>query len=252
MLESSTLNSLLAFSEELHQRIDVRLVGIDGDVVDAAGIEKTVAVSEVFVGGFFQLHPKGRSGGVDPDDLAVFRVLQIDQPEWWKVPLDLVLQADGDDIMLAVGDPQIFLVAFRKKIAEEKNGGLPPENVVETVQPHGQIRAAVLRPESENVMDDAQHMAAPLLWLDEVLDLVGEHQQADAIAIVDRRERQDGGYLGQQVRLGPLACAELRGGARIDQEDDRHFALFGEQLDVRAARPGRHVPVNPPHVVAND
>jgi hypothetical protein len=57
----STLHSPFPFSEKLHQRIDIRLIGIDGDVVDPAGIEEQVAVPEVLLGRFFNLQPKTRA-----------------------------------------------------------------------------------------------------------------------------------------------------------------------------------------------
>jgi hypothetical protein len=79
---------------------------------------------------------------------------------------------------------------------------------------------------------------------------VGEKQEADLIAGLERGHGEAGGGLGGALAQGEVAGAEGRGAGDIEREDHGQLALLPVQADERFTRAGRHVPVHHPDVVA--
>jgi len=71
-----------------------------------------------------------------------------------------------------------------------------------------EIRPAATRRERHEIADHAQGVGAALRGPHDVLRHVGEEQRADAIVVARRRERQHGGDLHGEARLG-VRTAEM-------------------------------------------
>ena len=112
-----------------------------------------------------------------------------------------------DQIVAARGDAQRPLVAGdrRQKVGDQERHRLPPHDVARgTPAPRRATSAGSSRLERQDLADDAQDVLLALLGRHELLDLVGEDDEADAIVVPDRRERQHRRQLGRQTRAS--AC----------------------------------------------
>ena len=105
---------------------------------------------------------------------------------------------------------------------------------------------------TQHVTDHLQRAITPLLRRDEVLDAVGEQDQADLVVVADRAQREHRAQLGRNLALEARDAAELTRGAQVDQQHHRQLALLHVLLDERLPHAGRHVPVDRAHVVAGD
>ena len=112
------------------------------------------------------------------------------------------------------------------------------------------IRPAPLRLEEQHLADDAQHVAAALARRDELLDLVGEQDQAHLVVVADGGEGEHRGDLGRQLALGLRARAEQARAAHVHHQHQRQLAFLDELLDERMVHPRGDVPVNRAHLVA--
>src|SRR4029077_927084 len=75
-------------------------------------------------------------------------------------------------------------------------------------------------------------------------------QQADAIHVLDSRERKNSSQLGSDVAFTPVDGAERHRRRNVDRDDHREIALLDELLHVRSARARSDVPIDCADVVA--
>ena len=114
----------------------------------------------------------------------------------------------------------------------------------------GDVGAAALGLEGEDVANQTQRMAASLARRHDVLDAVGEHHAADAIVVSDGRHREHRRQLGRDFALESASRAESLRARHVDGEHHRELALLDVALDVRPLHARRHVPIDAAHFVA--
>ena len=117
-----------------------------------------------------------------------------------------VAQVEQDEIVALVGQAKLAAQALEglgrlDEIGNDEDDGAAALHVVDEIERGGDIGAAALRRVEKNLADDAQHVLAALGRRDVLLDLVGEEQQADLVAVADGGEGEDAGDLGGQLAL---------------------------------------------------
>src|SRR5690606_12243859 len=137
-----------------------------------------------------------------------------------------------------------------EEIAQDEDHGPMAQHAAGVIQSAGELGAAAAWLEDEYVADQAQHVPPPLLGRDEVLDVVREDEQPDAIVVPDGRQREHGGDLRGQLGLEAAPRAELLRAREVHDEQDRELPLLDVLLDIRMAHPGRDVPIDGADVVA--
>src|SRR5205085_3627732 len=85
---------------------------------------------------------------------------------------------------------------------------------------------------------------------DDLLDAVGEVDQADAVVVVQGGEGEQGGQLGDDLAHRLAAGAAAEAGRGVHEEQDGQLALLDVPLEERLAHAGGDVPVDGPDVVA--
>ena len=91
---------------------------------------------------------------------------------------------------------------------------------------------------------------AALLRRDEFLNLIGEEDDADLVVVLNGREGERGGNLGEHLTFRLVDGTEVETSRHIDHEDDGQLALLLKHLDERTSETCSDVPVNVAHVVA--
>ena len=120
---------------------------------------------------------------------------------------------------------------------------------MQKIQRQAHVRAPLLRLEQQQVSDDPHAVPLALLRRHEFFDLVRKQQQTDPVIVVDGAQGEYRAQLRADVLLQAANGAELPGGAKIDQQHDRQFALFHVSLDVGVASPRRYVPVDAANII---
>jgi hypothetical protein len=82
-----------------------------------------------------------------------------------------------------------------------------------------------------------------------VLDPIGEKNNANAIVVLNRGHRQDGGELARQLALESSHRPESLRTREIDDQHYRELALLDITLDERSAHPSGNVPVDRANLV---
>ncbi len=84
----------------------------------------------------------------------------------------------------------------------------------------------------------------------QLLNAVRESEQPDLVVVADGREGERGAQFSDEFAFGLLVGAEALRATHVHDEHDGQLTLLAEFLDVRIARPRRHVPVDGADVVS--
>src|SRR5213592_1256080 len=112
-----------------------------------------------------------------------------------------------------------------------------------------QVGAPAARCERHEIADHAQSVRPALGGSHDQLDLVREHQGAQAVVVARRRQCQHGRDLHREARLG-VGAPELARAGLVHHEEQRVLALLVVRLHERVAHARRHVPVDRAEVVS--
>ena len=86
--------------------------------------------------------------------------------------------------------------------------------------------------------------------LQDLFHPVGPQNHPDAVMVVRRGKREQGGQLMQRIPFGATGSRDAAGSRGIHDQPDDQFALLDISFDVRTARAGGHVPVDGPDFIA--
>ena len=237
-------------AEKREQRIDVAVLGVHHDLVEAEPTEEFPALRIVGV------HLRGEGGahrrmrGVDLDDLTRFGILQPCGTDIGEHPLRGIFERHGDDVMALRQPRQRLLEIVGEKVGREEDHRAMGEQAHEAVDRDGHRRAAADRRGGHEIANEAQRVLASLACRECVLHAIGEHQQADAIVVARGRQRQHASHLDREFMLEVRAGTETRRPRHVDHEHDRELALLDVALDERTAHAGRHIPVDRADLIA--
>ncbi len=192
----------------------------------------------------------GRRAGIHQQQFAGFGILEFDQPDIGQIALARVIDRAGDDIVMARRHPQLPLVPRCLEVAHQEDHRLPLLNPVQEPQRGGDVGLLPRLLAGEHLAHQPHDGGPALARRNEFHDPVAEEHQPDLVLVTDRRHGEQTGHLRRQLAFGARPRTETVRSRNIDEENDRQFTLFGEALDVRLARPGRHIPVDRPDVIA--
>ena len=199
----------------------------------------------------------GRNGrrSVDPDLAPRLGVLQLGDAHVGQFGFARIEDADPHQVVFAAGDFQgvgeLLAVACRiEEIREQERRAALLHHGRQETHRLRQRRARRPGPEADQLADNHQDVAAPLLGRDVLLHAVGEEDAAHLVVVLGGREGHDGGDFGQNVLFEEVGRPEHARGRDVDHEHHRQLALLLVDLDVGRARTRRDVPVDVAHVVA--
>ena len=123
-------------------------------------------------------------------------------------------------------------------------------DVPEEVGGPGDVGPRPLRLGVEQLADHMEHVVTAAARRDELLQLVREEEQGDAVVIAHRRDRQERAHVRRELPLALPDGAEPRRGRHVHGEVHVQRTLLPVLLDVRDAHAGGDVPVDAADVVA--
>ena len=135
------------------------------------------------------------------------------------------------------------------EVREDDHDGPVSQQLRRIAQRPAEVRAPAAGSERHEVADDAERVAAALRGPHHVFRNVGEEQRSDAVVVSGGGERQHGGDLHGQPRLG-VGAAKVQRTGLVHDEEERELALFHKRLDEGMTHSRRDIPVDCPEVVA--
>src|SRR5688500_14666094 len=245
---------LLAPAEEREQRPDVRRIGRDLDLVDPGLPENATERIALVADRARVVGAHAAAAAVDDDPLARLRIGEHEQPGVRQLRLARIADAHRDQVV-ALADQlhralqRIHAARPDLEVGQHEDDGAMAQQPTGKVQRGRDRRAVPLRTERQHVADHAQRVASPLPRRHEVLDDVGEDEQADAVVVARRGQREDGRDLGGELGLEAATRAELLGAGQVYGEEHGQLALLDVLLHVGSRRARGDVPVDVAYVV---
>jgi len=191
------------------------------------------------------------AAGVNPLQLTRLGITHAHQPHIWQLRNAAVIDLNGHEVMLAAGDVQrLTEVVVVDEVAEYEARTAALDDLCQVLHGLLHIRAMARRFEVQEFANDVKDMLASFLGRYELLDAVGEEDDADLVVVLNGAEGQRGSDLGLHIALCLHDGTEIKAAADIHQEHDREFALLLEDLDIRLVEASGHIPLDVPDVVA--
>ena len=151
------------------------------------------------------------ASGVDEYLLARFGVLKLYETDARQLSFPRVYDIDCHQVVAFTRKPQVALKSARYEIGHEKHDSTTGHDLVEIFQRVAYVCFDSLWLEIQQLPYHAKHMFLAFLWRHEFLDLVGEHYEADLIAIFYGREREQRTELGGDLVFQFVCCPEIPG-----------------------------------------
>ena len=188
---------------------------------------------------------------LDETDIKILKLLQQNSHMTVKELAARVIDLYCHNVVLCIGNGQRLLVIVTvEEVADDEGCATLFLRIAHILDYIVDIRTTVDRLVLKHLADDGQHMLLALLWRDVFLYPVAEEHHTYLIVVLNTAECECRCDLGDLFLLGLRCGAKLAASAHIDQEHDRHLALFLKDLDMRLVLASRHVPVNIAHIVA--
>src|SRR4030095_423053 len=114
-----------------------------------------------------------------------------------------------NQIVPARGDRQFLREVRRLEIRDEKDNRPPIDNAVEITQRLTRIGSPPFRFKKQDVADQPQCVHSPLLWRDEMLDMIPEENQPNSVALSGCAEPQQTSHLRRQLAFRKINAPKL-------------------------------------------
>ena len=196
-----------------------------------------------------------------------------------KARLGRIPHHERHQIVALRRNPQVALKVWRIEVRQHEDHRPPPADAAHKLQRSADICAAPLlqrlrpnRPEAappgrlrsgrnrrssgavtlegEQRRDDAQRVPTTLLRRDVAAHLVVEDDQADAVLVLRRSQRDRHRDLRRHLLLSREPGSVLHARRDIDRDEHRELPLLDELLHMERAGSRRDIPVHEAHIVA--
>ena len=191
-------------------------------------------------------------GRIHPHCAPGFGVLEGNQPHVRNRQFERVVQVHGNRIVAARRHVERLAVRFGVglKVRDEEDDAALLVNAVQCIECVGNLGAAPLGLEGQQLAHNAQYVAAATPGRNVQLDLVGEDNQPHAVVVACGGKGEHGSQFGSQFALQARRRAKIARGRRVHHEHDRQLARLDVALDIGLVHARGHIPVNRAHVVA--
>jgi hypothetical protein len=186
---------------------------------------------------------------VEQKPLSGFRVFYFDPPHLREFAFARIVDSYRDDFVTPRQPTELILPAPGTKIREDDDNRPVIEELAGIRKRQLEVGTPPLWPERQHVTNYSQGVSSALCRADDMIDSVREDEGTDAVVVSSRRQGQ---YRRDFHRSFGFVnrIPELHGTRPIDDQQQRYFALFVEQLHIRLSHPGGDIPVNRTKVIS--
>ena len=178
-------------------------------------------------------------------------IMHLQEADVGQLGNTLVIDLNGYDVVLVGCDGEGLQEGMLvEEVAQHEGDASPLDGSRHVLKGEGDVRLLALGLVVEEFADDIEDVLAAFLGWNELLDLVGEEDDADLVVVLNGREGERGRNLGHHVALELLDGPEVETAADVNQQHNRQLAFLLEDLDVRLSKASRHVPFDVANIVA--
>ncbi len=178
-------------------------------------------------------------------------IMHLQETDVGQLGNTLVIDLNGYDVVLVGCDGEGLQEGMLvEEVAQHEGDASPLDGSRHVLKGEGDVRLLALGLVVEEFADDIEDVLAAFLGWDELLDLVGEEDDADLVVVLNGREGERGRNLGHHVALELLDGTEVETAADVNQQHNRQLAFLLEDLDVGLSKASRHVPFDVANIVA--